>query len=246
MSLYSNFIYEPLYNALVFLIDLAPFLDIGLAVIIFTCIVKFILFPLSKKAITTQVNMKRIEPKLKEIRTKYANDQKKQAEEMLNLYKTEKVNPFSSIIVLIVQVPIVWALYSVVVRSGLPVINESMLYSFVSAPVIDMNFLGILNVGAKSIVLAILAGITQYFQIKFSFSQSLPQTKQGVESKDPITKPDFQEEFTKSMSTSMKYVFPVMMIFLAYGTTAAGALYFITSNLFTLIQEIIIRKQLNR
>ncbi len=147
--LYTNFIFNPLYNALIYLLDLFPFLDIGIAVIVFTCLVKFVLYPLSKKALVTQVRMKEIEPKMKEIRTKYANDQKKQAEAMFALYRNAKVNPFSSIIVLVIQLPIIFALYAVFARSGLPVINEAILYSFIQPPVIDMNFLGLLMLVQK-------------------------------------------------------------------------------------------------
>ncbi len=242
--LYTNFIFNPLYNALIYLLDLFPFLDIGIAVIVFTCLVKFVLYPLSKKALVTQVRMKEIEPKMKEIRTKYANDQKKQAEEMFALYRNAKVNPFSSIIVLVIQLPIIFALYAVFARSGLPVINEAILYSFIQPPVIDMNFLGLFDVGSKSIILALIAGATQYFQLKYSLSSvaagaSAPQVKT-----DNSNKPDFQEEFAKSMSISMKYVFPVLMVGISYSVSAAIALYFITSSLFTLVQEIVIRRHI--
>jgi YidC/Oxa1 family membrane protein insertase len=243
--LYTNFIFNPLYNALIYLLDLFPFLDIGIAVIVFTCLVKFVLYPLSKKALVTQVRMKEIEPKMKEIRIKYANDQKKQAEETFALYRNAKVNPFSSIIVLVIQLPIIFALYAVFARSGLPVINEAILYSFIQPPVIDMNFLGLVDVGSKSIVLALIAGATQYFQLKYSLSNVGTPVSSTQENKSANQgKPDFQEEFAKSMSLSMKYVFPVLMVGISYSVSAAIALYFITSSLFTLVQEIVIRRHI--
>ena len=91
--LYHTFIYDPLYNGFVFIFDVLPWIDAGLAVILFTIVIRLILFPLSKKAIVTQVKMKEIEPELNRLR-KEVPDRQQQALKVMELYKTKGVNPF--------------------------------------------------------------------------------------------------------------------------------------------------------
>src|SRR3989338_4455962 len=132
--LFQNLLVEPLYNALVFLVDVLPGGDAGLAIVALTLVVKVILYPLSKKAIRTQVRMKEIEPKLREIKEKYKNDKQKQATATVALYKETGINPFSSFALIALQIPIILALYKIFVSSHLPEINTAILYSFVAVP----------------------------------------------------------------------------------------------------------------
>ena len=90
-------------------------------------------------------------------------------------------------------------------------------------------FLGILDIGGKSIILAVLAGISQYLQAYY-MPQPKPNTSGG--------KGTFAESFSKSMSVQMKYVFPFVVAFIAYSISGAVALYWITSNLFAVGQQI--------
>lgn len=237
-SVFNAVIYQPMYNGLVFLMDgLSVFgiVDAGIAVILFTIIVKLILFPLSKKAVRTQLQMRSIEPKMKEIKEKYKGESQKQAEETMKLYKENSINPFSSFILIFIQLPIIIALYWVFLRSGLPVINEELLYSFTTFPKeITMNFLGLIDISQKSWFLAGLAAITSFFQIRYS----LPKTP---EKKD---NPSFGDDLARSMSLQMKYVFPLVIFFIAYTISGAVALYWTTSNIFTIGQELVIRKQI--
>jgi YidC/Oxa1 family membrane protein insertase len=121
-------------------------------------------------------------------------------------------------------------------NSGLPEVKEALLYGFVSVPVIDMNFLGILDIGSKSIILAIIAAIAQYLQLHFSFASSGPQVK----SDDPAM------EMTQNMMKNMKYIFPIMVFFISYKIAAVVALYWTVSSLFTLGQEIVVRRHLKQ
>src|SRR3954468_22797585 len=98
--MYHTIIFQPLYNGLIGLIDLIPWIDVGVAVILFTVIVKFVLFPLSKSALLTQVRMKEVEPEANRIRTQYANDRQLQAQKTMELYKSKGVKPFSGILLL--------------------------------------------------------------------------------------------------------------------------------------------------
>lgn len=235
--LYTTFIYHPLYNGLILLGDLLPFLDAGILIILFTIVVKLILFPLSKKAVRTQATMKLVEPELRAIKEKFKNDKQAQAVETMKLYKERQINPFSSMLLLFVQLPIIFALYKVFSANGFTSVDTSILYSFVKAPEhISTMFLGLVDVTQKSFVLAILAAVSQYFQIKFSTPNLPPKSENG----------SFQDDFARNMHVQMKYVFPVMILFISYHVAAALAIYWVTSNLFMIGQELYIRKQMAR
>ncbi|MFA6158506.1 MAG: YidC/Oxa1 family membrane protein insertase [Candidatus Paceibacterota bacterium] len=234
-SLYTNFIYLPLYNGLVFLAAHLPFFDAGVIIILFTILVKVILYPLSRKAARTQIAMKMYEPEMNAIKEKYKTDKQAQALHVMNLYRDKKINPFSSIFLLLIQLPIFFALYKIFYSTGLSAPDASLLYSFVKIPAtVNMHFLGLIDVTSKSIVLAVLAAVSQYFQIKLSVPAAAPKTGKG----------GFQDDLARSMQTQMKYVFPIMILFIAYNVAAALAIYWITSNLFMIGQEIVVRRQM--
>lgn len=224
--------YQPLYNGLIFLISLSPLIDLGVAVILFTCIVRLILFPLSRKAVRTQLRMKEIEPKMQAIREKYKDNREEQARQTMALYKESGVNPFSGILLLLIQLPIIISLYQIFYSSGLPKVAMGLLYSFVKVPhAISTMFLGSIDITQKSLVFALLAAVSQYFQVHFSMPL---QPKSAT--------PSFSNDLARSMSIQMKYVFPIIVFFIAYNISAAIAIYWLTSNLFTIGQEIYIRR----
>jgi YidC/Oxa1 family membrane protein insertase len=232
-TLYHALVYNPLYNGLVGLMDIFPWMDAGIAVIVFTIIVRLILFPLSKKAIVTQVRMKEIQPEIDKLKETMKNDREGQALKMMQLYKDKKVSPFSSILVLLIQLPIIFALYSIFINSGLPTVNTSLLYPFVSVPNVNMEFLGLIDISQRSILLAVLAAIAQFLQLHFSLAAA-PSQNSG----NP------QVDMAQAMTKNMKYVFPVVVFLIAYKISAVVALYWIVTNLFTLGQELVVRRHL--
>ncbi len=129
--LYTTFVFYPLYNGLILLMGALPFLDAGSIVILFTVIVRLILFPISKKAVRTQAMMKLVEPELNALKEKYKNDKQAQALQVMNFYKEKKINPFSSMFLLLIQLPIIFALYRIFYSTGLSGVDTSILYSFV-------------------------------------------------------------------------------------------------------------------
>lgn len=232
--IWNTVFYAPLYNALVFLISIAPWGDIGFAVIILTIIVRFILFPLGKKAVESQIRMNQIQPELQKIKEEYKTKEE-QAKKTLELYKKYKLNPFSGCLLLLVQLPIIIALYSVFLKGFS--FDTSILYSFVHIPeVINTKFLGLIDMHTHSIVLALLAGVTQYFQAVIAERRSAPPS--GIKS--------FQNDLAKGMNTQMKYVFPFVVALISYNISAAVALYWVTTNLFTIGQELWIQKKLKK
>jgi len=233
--MFHTIFYQPLYNALVLLSSIVPGGDVGLAIICLTILVKIVLFPLFQSAAVTQMRMKQVEPEMALIKEKYKDDKTTQTKKVLEVYKTNKINPFSTIIALIIQIPIILALYWVFQESFS--FNQAELYSFVSIPaVVSLNFLGFVDITAKSLILALLTGVTQYIQTDLT----LPKTVVKSENKDKQA--DFKDSFTQSLNFNMRYLMPIFITYIAYTLSSAIALYWMTSNLFAIAQELYIRK----
>jgi len=233
-ELYNLVFYQPLYNILVFLTGVVPYSDIGIAIVILTVIVKFILFPLSHKSIKTQAKLRELEPEIKDIKEKYGKDSSKQAKKVMELYKQHGVNPFSGCLMMLIQLPIIFALYKLFLGGfEFDAIN---LYSFVSLPQnIKMEFLSTFDLAEKSIYLAALAGISQYFQIKLAIPPIKEKSKGGESS--------FKEDFAKGMNVQMRYVMPVFVFFFSFSISSAIALYWTTMNLFGIVHEMTVRSK---
>lgn len=240
ISFFKTVLYEPLYNALVFLIDVLPGADVGIAVVVLTVVVKLILFPLSAKAIRTQLKMREIEPQLKEIRENYKNKREEMGRKMLDLYREHKINPFSGILLILIQLPVILSLYFVFTRAGFPSIDPSILYSFVKEPVVtNINFLGFIDLSAnKNILLAVLAAVSQYFQVKFAIPAP-PAKKDGE-------KDDFADNFARTMHVQMRYVMPILTLVISFTLISVVGVYWIVSNLFAIGQEVVIRKKIRK
>jgi YidC/Oxa1 family membrane protein insertase len=236
INFFKATVYEPLYNLFVFLIDIIPGGDVGIAVIILTILVKLILFPLSIKAIQSQAKMREIQKPLKEVQEKYKNNREEQARQMMALYKTHKLNPFSGFLNLFIQIPVIISLYYAFVK-GLPVIQTELLYPFIKAPeMLNMNFLGLVDISQIHVLwLAVLVAITQYFQAVYAIPKAAPLAAGE--------KASFQDDLARSMSVQARYVFPVIILFVSYKLIAAVSIYWIVSNLFAIGQELYVRKK---
>ncbi len=241
MSLIWNTIfYQPIYNTLLFIISNITFGDVGFAIILITLVVKFVLYPLTKKSIRSQILMKKMEPELKLIKKNFPNKEE-QAKQTFELYKKNGTNPFSGCIVVLIQLPVIIALYYVIYK-GLSV-DTNVVYSFIHKPeVFHTKFLGLIEMNSKSIVLAVLAGITQFIQ-GYLASPVKPKVEIVTES-DINEKKSFQDEMASSMQMNIKYILPVFIAVIAWQISSAIALYFVTSNIFTIVQEWYIRKTL--
>ena len=238
-TLFNSGIYNPLYNGLVFLIDIVPMADVGMAVIILTILVKLLLFPLAQKVARTQVVMKKIQPQIDELKKKLKDDKPEQTRKTLELYKEHNINPFFGFLVILIQLPIILGLYWVFYKGGLPTIDTAILYSFIPEPdKVNMLFIGLVAMGGKSAVLAGLAGITQFINM-----QIVMPTAPKASSSD---KPSIKEDMARSMHMQMKYVMPVIITVIAYTISAAVALYWVTSNVFAIGQELWVRKNIKK
>jgi len=237
-TIWHSFFFDPIYNGLVFFIDIVPGGDVGMAIILITIVVKSLLLPLSIKAVKTQHGMRLIEPELKTLKEKFKDKREEQAKAMMELYRKAGINPFASIILLFIQIPVIISLYFSVARGGgvpLPAINIDLLYSFIPNPTtISMSFLGFIDIAARSLPLAALAGITQFIHARLAVPVSAP--------KEAGAAPNFKDDFARSMQVQMRYVMPVIIFVFAYTISAAIALYFTISNIMSIGQEFIVRR----
>src|SRR5688572_7752938 len=117
-AIWHNVFFDPVYNVLVYLIAIIPGGDVGLAIIGLTVVVKIVLIPLSIKAARTQRVMRELEPKLKEIKDKHKDNREELARLTMAAYKDGGINPFASILLLFIQLPIIIALYLSVYSGG--------------------------------------------------------------------------------------------------------------------------------
>jgi len=210
----------------------------GLAIIILTLIVKIILYPTTTKAIRAQKAMKEIEPHLKKVREEHKDNKQLQAKKTMELYQKHGVNPMSGCLPILIQLPVILGLYRIF-WLGLAKVDTAILYSFIQAPVaLGMIFLGI-DLTGKSLLLALIAGVGQYFQTAISLGKQepTPEKKEGTTS-------TFQEDFSRSMQMQMRYVFPFLIAFIAYKFSAAVALYWATSNILSIVQEKLVRRKI--
>lgn len=233
-SIFISIIVKPFYNSLIFLVDFLTN-DLGLAIIILTVVFRFIIFPLSKSQIKTQIKMKEIQGPMRELKKKYKDDQQKMAQEMMKLYKENDIKPFAGFLLLFIQLPLLFGFYYIFLRAGLPQINPDLIYSFIPyPPQVDTNFFGIsLAPPSKSILLAVLAAATQYVQAKLLLSGNKNDSKPEKGS---------VEDVMNGVQKQMVFVMPIILLFIAYNFGGIVALYLLTSNVFSIIQEMYLKK----
>jgi len=224
-QLFHSIIYQPIYNALIFLYNIVPGHDLGVAIILLTIIIRVILYPLAKKQIESQKKMQEIQPEIKKLQEKYKGDKEKQGKELMRFYKEKKVNPASGCLPLVVQIIFIIALYQALV-AGINFSECKGLYSFVACPAtIKTGFLGILDLAKPSIVLAILTAAAQFVQTKMMMGtiKSAPTSGKG--------------DFAQTMNKQMLYLGPLLTLFIGARFPAGLPLYWLVMTLFMIAQQ---------
>lgn len=238
-SLFNALVHTPLYNALVYIISVVPHADVGLAVIALTVLVKLILFPLARRASLTQARVRAITPQIEELKERYKDDKQTQTLEIIKLYKENGIKMSTSFLVMLIQLPVILGLYWIFYKGGLPTIDTSILYSFMPAldtDTINMQFLGIIDMAGRSLSIAILAGLSQFFYSTLVMPKPKPRGEN----------PTLKEDLAHSMHLQMKFVMPIVIAGVAYFISAAVALYWATSNIFMILQELIVQREHKR
>ena len=233
-SAYNEVLYRPLFNGLIFIYSILPFSDLGLAIIFLTILVRLLLFPASIKIFKGQAAMRAIGPKIKEIQEKYKDRKDEQARRLMELYAEEKVSPFSGCLPILIQLPLLIALYNVFWR-GLSPLDIAALYSFIPAPdFFNASMFGIISLTGKSYVTAIVAGASQFMQARF-IPQVEPPTPKGAGPHAP--------DFSKILSLQMKYFFPALITVWSFSLPAALPLYWTIMNLLAIVEQIWLKKR---
>lgn len=232
IHLFNEFLYRPLLN-LLFLIYNHTVADIGIAVIILTIVIRLVLLPIFYKSAKDQTIIQKITPRIKELQKIHKDDKEKQVSEIMKVYKEHKVNPFSGFLLLLIQLPILIALYRVFLK-GFSSDVLSGLYSFVAVPQsIHTMFLGIIDLMSKNVWLVVLAGIFQYLQSKLLMNMAKNPISQGKET-----------DIAQKISKNMMIMGPFLTIVILYSLPSVVALYWLTTSAFSVIQQMVINKKI--
>lgn len=227
--LFHQIFYRPLFNILVFFYQTISFHDLGFAIILTTILIRIVLYPFFHKGAKQQMLMQRIQPKVKEIQEKHKGDTQKQSEALMALYKEHGVNPFSSILLLLIQLPIMLAFYWVV-RAGLTTSQFSNLYSFVAIPQnINTLFLGVIDLTKPSIPIILAAAVAQFFQARLAIYQSKVNSTPSA---------------TEKMARQMSFMGPLITILIFYSLPSAIGLYWLVTSLFSVAQQYLVNRHL--
>lgn len=249
--IYTEILYKPLFNAMVFLYNLIPWEGwaLAFAIIVLTLLIKLALYTMSSRSIVAQREMQELQPKLNDIQEKYKKDKEKQSQEVMKFYKENKINPFSSCLPLLIQLPILMALYRVFMH-GISDSNEltTNLYPFIYNPgQLQANFLGVLDFSTPNIILAISAGIAQFFQswlmLKMRTKKELEREAERKKRANLSGKPPDFADTASNMTKQMAYIMPVFTIFISLSLPSGLAFYWIVTTVFAIGQQWLVMKK---
>lgn len=226
LALYHEIIYRPLLNVLIYLYNVIPPHDIGIVIILLTILIRLALWPTFHKQMKAQKSMNALQPKLNEVREKHKDDREGQAKAIMQLYKDHNVNPWASCLPLLLQLPLLIAMYQVFNTALKNHIDG--LYSWVARPeVVNPFFLNLIDLSKPNIYLAVLAGALQFWQSKMMMAKTVTT-----------------DATAKAMAIQTTYVLPLLSVFIAWKLPAGLPLYWIVTTLFAVLQQYyILRKQ---
>ena len=230
--LYDTFLYQPLLNTLLWLYTTIAFQDLGIAIILLTLLIRILLFPIFQKSARHQAVMQRLQPHIKKIQDQYPKDRERQAKEMMALYQEHRLNPFSGMMLLLVQLPVLIALYQVFIGISNPETLAHGVYSFIQVPrELHTTFLGLINLKGQSIFMVGLAAFAQYLQGRIA----LPPKRAGDEL-----------SHAERMTRNMVLIAPLLTLFIFWSFPAAVSLYWAVTSFFSVGQQLIINRELQR
>jgi YidC/Oxa1 family membrane protein insertase len=267
VNIFDILIVQPIFNLLIGLYSIIPGGDFGVSLIVFTIIVRFALFPLVKKQLHQTQAMKKMQPELARIKKQAKGNKQLESVQMLELYKKHGVNPFRSIGILVIQLPIFIALYTVI-RIFTQHRNEIAQYSYSFMQNLDPvkhliqhpeqfneKLFGVVDLTKTAystnhgidivlVLLAVVAAGTQYFMSK----QTMPQTESKKRLRDVMAEASDgtqanQSEMNAIVMGKMMKVLPFFMFFIMISVPGALALYYAVSNLVAVGQQAFLLKK---
>jgi YidC/Oxa1 family membrane protein insertase len=258
--MFETLIVQPIFNLLVLIYALLPGHDFGISVIIFTVLIRFLMWPLLKKQLHQTKLMRDLQPDIKRIKERTKGDRQQEAQLLMELYKERGVSPFGSIGLLLIQLPILLGLFQGLSRLAdepQTVINLSYDWVLnlgwmqqVSADIgrfdetllgfVDLtrNAFGELGFYLPAFILAAAAGLFQYFQTKqLSPNSGDARTIRQILKDEANGKRADQAEINAAMGRNMRYVFPLLTFVIAASFPGALALYWATGSLVGIVQQ---------
>ncbi len=253
-NLFNIILVWPITNALVAIYHLLTLIHfpyaLGFSIIALTVVIRIILYPLTFSQLKTTQKMQKIAPHLDNLKKLHKNDAKRLQAETMKLYKEHGINPAAGCLPALIQLPIIWGLYSVlqsVVKltphQAIVQINQ-IIYSpsLKLATAWDQSFFGlplgispsslIVKFGVLVLIVPLLTAALQYFQSKMMFTPQAASTDISVTNK-PVKKDDF----ASAMQTQSLYIFPIMIGFFSYTLPLGLSLYWNTFTIFGIIQQ---------
>lgn len=239
-DLFHVALYQPFLNALMILYRFLG-QDMGIAIIVLTLVIKALLFYPSLSQLKAQRSLQETQPRLKELKEKYKGNQEAYSKAVLAFYKEHKVNPFASCLPLLIQLPILIALYRVFIAGIVPDPATGFLATkqldglyaplrdFFSSTSLHTMSLGLFDVShRKNIVLALLAAAATFWQSRMLLAKRAPK-EAGAGGKD--------EDQAAAMNRNMAYIMPIATFFFSYTFPAGLALYWFISTVFQILQQ---------
>lgn len=248
--LWTAIFYQPLYNILIFFISITPGHNLGVGIILLTIVIRTILLIPSQNALKSQRKLQEIQPKLNRIKEKYKDNQEMIAKETMAIWKENKVNPMGSCLPLLIQFPVLIALYYVV-QDGLNPDNAYLLYGALqnfNFHLIQVNFLNLIDLTqVNSIVMPLIVGGFQFLQMKLAIAKTNKQrakeaAQNGGANKEKKGKMS-EMEMTNNM---MLYIMPVMIALFTASVPAGVGLYWTVSTLYGIGQQLVVNSQVEK
>jgi YidC/Oxa1 family membrane protein insertase len=258
--MFTTLIVQPIFNLLVLIYALLPGHNFGLAIILFTIVIRMIMWPLVKKQLRNARVMRAIQPELKRIKQETKGDRQRESAMVMELYKERGINPFSSIGILIVQLPILIGLYvglqriikdpNAIVTFAYPALQQLSWMKQLATDIsqLDMTLLGFIDLSRPALgdggiywpamFLVIGSAVTQYYQTK----QLMPDDKDARKLRHILRDAGKGEqadssEVNAAVGRSTRYFIPVLIFFFTVNLASALALYWLVSGLVAMLQQ---------
>ncbi len=249
-SIFNTVLVWPIVNVLVAVYKGLIFVHfpfaLGFSIIILTIIIRFVLYPLTSSQLKASKKMQDLNPHLTNLKNKHKGDSKTLQQETMKLYKEHGVNPAAGCLPVIVQLPIIWGLYSAlqqIVNLKPDVINKIVyLDALKLTKAWDPNFFGvplgsnpshlISTIGPIILIIPLLTALFQFIQSKMMFSK--PKAQEGLVKKDEKKK---NEDFASAFQSQSMYIFPIMIGFFSYTFPVGLSLYWNTFTIFGIMQQ---------
>ncbi len=239
--LYNEVLFRPILNLLIWLYDVLPGNDLGLAIIALTILIKLVLYPFTVQQIKQQRALQALQPKIKEIQTRLKDDKEAQARELMELYRKDKVNPAASCLPLLIQLPVFIALYQAL-NTGLQSQSLSMLYSFAPNPgTVHATFFGLVNLAVPNYVLAGLAAAVQFWQSWMMMRKPSPTAPPPAEVQGDKGAKD--EDMSAMINKQMMYMMPIMTLIIGIKLPGGLTLYWFVMSLLTVGQQYLLMRK---